>query len=232
MKAFLLAAGLGSRLRPITNTTPKCMVSIGGRPLLYWWMRLLSKHNVDEVLVNTHYLPAMVREFIFDHNKLGHKPYIHEFYESKLLGSGGTVRENQDFVRQEESFLICYADNLTSANLTKLVSLQNQCRGVMTMALFHANKPEQCGIATLDYQKKIVSFIEKPEFPQSDLAYAGIYVASPQLFSFIPTGDVVDFGKDVLPKLVGHMYGCEISDYLLDIGTLDNYAKAQKEWTY
>lgn len=230
MKAFLLAAGLGTRLRPITNTIPKCMVPIAGKPLLAWWMKLFLHHGIDDVLLNTHYLPEPVRAYIHQHNASGEDPYIHEFYEAELLGSGGTVRENYKFVQNDKQFLICYADNLTNADLTKLVSEQQRHGDVLTMALFRSNKPEQCGIATLDMQQKIVSFIEKPDHPQSNLANAGIYVATPKVFDYIPTRDVVDFGKDVLPKLVGHMYGCEINDYLLDVGTLDNYKKAQKEW--
>ena len=230
MKAFLLAAGLGTRLRPITNVFPKCMVPIDGRPLIDWWMQLFAKHNIDEVLVNTHYLPDPVRDYIEVHNRKKERPYIVESYEEKLLGSGGTVRTNIDFVKNEKEFLICYADNLTNLNLTELLQIHRKHNGILTMALFHTNKPKQCGIAVLDEKNCIVEFVEKPALPKGDLANAGVYAVSSDVFSYIPNQPVSDFGKDVLPLLVGRMYGYKIRDYLLDIGTLDNYKKAQEEW--
>ena len=215
MKAFLMAAGLGTRLRPITNTIPKCMVSIKGQPLLGWWMDLFEKHDVSDVLINTHYLPEPVRDFICSYNRQGHKVKIHESYEPVLLGSAGTLRANKRFVESEGSFLICYADNLTNANLSQLVLRHEQVKPVLTMGLFHM----------------ITEFIEKPKHPASNLANAGIYVAGQEIFDYIPCNkDEVDMGKDVLPLLTEKMAGFEIKDYLLDVGTMSNYQKAQEEW--
>lgn len=230
MKAFLLAAGYGTRLRPITEHTPKCMVPICDVPLLAWWMRLFEKHGVSEVIVNTHYLPEAVREFIADYNSQEHSAKLIEFFEPDLLGSGGTVLANRDFVSNDDYFLICYADNLTNANLSELVKHNERNQAILTMGLFHTNKPEQCGIAAVDENGLITEFVEKPENPKSNLANAGIYVASSAIFDYFPDKDVIDFGKDVLPLLVNKMYGFEIKEYLLDIGNLDNYFKAQKEW--
>ena len=127
MKAFLMAAGLGTRLRPITNTIPKCMVPIQGKPLLAWWMDLFEKHGVSDVLINTHYLPESVRKFIDLYNKNPeHHTKMIESYEPILLGSAGTLRKNRDFVVGENSFLICYADNLTNADLTALAAFHKK----------------------------------------------------------------------------------------------------------
>ena len=98
------------------------------------------------------------------------------------------------------------------------------------MALFRTNTPEQCGIAKLDDAGKIVSFVEKPKRPESNLANAGIYVVDKKIFNYIPNKAMVDFGKDVLPLLIGKMYGYEINDYLVDIGTMESYQRAQGEW--
>lgn len=231
MKAFLMAAGLGTRLRPITNTIPKCMVPIKGRPLLAWWMDLFERHNVSDVLINTHYLPEPVRKFICSYNRQGHKVKIYESYESVLLGSAGTLRANKKFVENETSFLICYADNLTNANLSQLVRRHEQVKPVLTMGLFHTNNPTGCGIATVNEKHMITEFIEKPKHPASNLANAGIYVAGQEIFDYIPCNkDKVDMGKDVLPLLTEKMAGFEIKDYLLDVGTMSNYQKAQEEW--
>lgn len=229
MKAYLLAAGLGTRLRPLTDTVPKCLVPICGKPLLQWWMELFDKHGISEVLINTHYLPEPVREFIEENNK-SFPVKLYESYENELVGSGGTVRNNKNFVSEEEDFLIAYADNLTNINLSKLIQFHKTQGCMLTMALFHTNKPKECGIATLDENKKIIEFIEKPKVPKSDLANTGVYVCKKEIFTVMPENGFLDFGKDVLPKLVGLMYGWENKDYLIDIGTIDNYNKAQKEW--
>ena len=229
MKCFLLAAGLGTRLRPITDTTPKCLVPICGKPLLQWWMELFERHRVSDVLINTHYLPDPVREFIDENNKY-FPVKLYESYEEELVGSGGTVRNNKSFVEGEEDFLIAYADNLTNTNLSELIESHRANDGDLTMALFHTNRPKECGIAALDDSHRIIEFVEKPAEPKSDLANAGIYVANKNIFELMPVEGFLDFGKDVLPKLIDKMYGWEVKDYLLDVGTMENYEKAQKDW--
>lgn len=232
MKAFLLSAGLGSRLRPITDTTPKCLVQIAGHPMLDWWGKLLKENGIREVLVNTHYLHIKVHDYIKDFNERQTGITFTEFYEPSLLGSGGTVRENRAFVKDETDFLICYADNLCNVKLKNLIAFHQEKKGLLTMALFRTERPEQCGIAQIDDSGKIIGFIEKPQFPKSNLANAGIYVVNRKIFDVLPNERYVDFGKDVLPMLVGQMYGLEINDYLIDIGTMSNYKKAKREWKY
>jgi len=118
MKAFLLAAGIGSRLRPITDKIPKCLVPINGRPLLYYWLKLFEQHGISEVLINLHHLPDLVFQFLQE-NEFNLK--IHTVFEQELLGSSGTIRSNFDFVCNEREFLICYADNLTNINLGNMI---------------------------------------------------------------------------------------------------------------
>lgn len=231
MKAFLLAAGFGTRLRPLTDTIPKCLIPIQGKPLMKWWLELFAEHGVTEVLVNTHYLAQPVRDFIVEWNARSGLPQVMEYFEETLLGSGGTVAANRSFVGDDENFLICYADNLTNVNLTAFQKFHQTHDGILSMALFYTNLPQQCGIATLDEQRRIVEFEEKPAQPQSNLANAGLYIARRGIFDYLPeNGRQLDFGKDVLPALVRKMYGWQTEGYLLDIGTLENYEKANKEW--
>ena len=231
MKAYLLAAGYGTRLRPITDTVPKCLVPIQGKPLLGWWFELLLRHGVTEVLVNTHYLRASVRAYLDEYDRQATGLTAFEAYEPDLLGSGGTVRANREFVRGERDFLICYADNLTDADLTAFRRCHESHDAPLTMALFHTNVPEQCGIAQTDPAGRIVAFTEKPENPTSDLANAGIYMADSRIFDYMDEDKaVLDFGRDVLPRLVGNMYGWNTEGYLMDIGTLENYKRANEDW--
>lgn len=184
MKAFLLAAGYGTRLKPITDTIPKCMVPICGQPLLGWWFDLLRKHGITDVLVNTHYLPEPVREFMWAYNAKETGLIAHETYEPELLGSGGTIRANRGFVECEKDFLICYADNLTDADLTSFQRFHEEQGTLLTMALFRTNIPEQCGIAELNDKERIIAFEEKPEHPKSNLANAGMYIANSRIFDY------------------------------------------------
>jgi mannose-1-phosphate guanylyltransferase len=228
VKAFLLAAGYGTRLKPITNNKPKCLVPIHDQPLLGWWIKLLKKHNISEVLINTHYLSEQVEQYVASLHETNMK--IHLVHEEELLGSGGTVKSNIDFVNTEEDFLICYADNLTCVDISKLIRFHQSHTDVLTMGLFYTNHPSQCGIAAMDEQNVITEFVEKPMKPKSNLANAGIYVANREIVNIFPNQSIFDFGHNVLPLLTNKMRGYIISEYLLDIGSLTNYKKANEEW--
>ena len=227
MKAFLLAAGLGSRLKPLTDETPKCLISIAGKPLLSYWFALFEKYNVDQVIINLHYLPNKVRDY-FHNNDFNID--INLIYEEKLLGSAGTIKTNADFVENEDEFLICYADNLTNVDLGSMICFHQSHKTLFTLGLFYTNTPQQCGIAKVDENNTVIDFQEKPQKPVSNLAGAGIYITSPEILRYIPDKIPVDIGYDVLPKLIGKMKGYLINEYFLDIGTYENYDKANKDW--
>lgn len=235
MKAFLLAAGLGTRLRPYTDTIPKCLMPICGRPILGIWLDHLATHGVTEVLINTHHLAEKVRDFIASEN--GRNISISLVHEDRLLGSAGTVLNNRSFIQDDSPFLVIYADNLTNADLTGLVDFHKvkSAKGsLFTMGLIRALEPERCGIVTLDENMLITDFTEKPKNPASDLANCGIYVTDQRIFDFfparVPDSGIIDFGFDIIPSLKGKMYGYHINGYLRDIGTLESYRLACDEW--
>jgi mannose-1-phosphate guanylyltransferase len=227
VKAFLLAAGLGTRLRPITDTLPKCLVPICGKPLLGWWIDLFEKYNITEVLINLHYLHEQVVEYVQNHPT---KVKFHFFYEEKLLGSGGTLRHNYWFVEKEENFLVFYSDNLTNLNIGRFMDFHISHNHPFTMGLFRTDVPKSKGIAELDVHGTIISFIEKPKEPRSNLANAGVYAAHPEIIKEIPDKELADIGFDLLPRLQNRMAGIELEDYLADIGTIESLNKAQIEW--
>lgn len=227
MKAFLLAAGLGQRLRPITLHIPKCLVPINGKPLLDYWLRLLTKHNVEEVLINLHYISEKVLDFI---SKQPYPLKIKTYYEKELLGSAGTLNKNRAWVKHQESFFIFYADNLTNIDLNKMLNYHRKYNPILTMGLFRTKNPKECGIAQLNENDWIVDFKEKPNQPASNLANAGIYIVSPDIFNYIDDRNTQqDIGFDVLPKLIGKMKGYIIDEYILDIGTPKQYQQAQQD---
>ncbi len=226
MKAFLLAAGKGTRLQPLTFHTPKCLVSICGKPLVEYWFDLFVHYGIDEILINTSYLSDKVREYINSHSR---DLNITLTYEEELLGSGGTIKKNRDFVEGEKSFFVFYADNFTNINIEKMIKFHNSKKGDFTLALFNVPNPSDCGIVEIDDNKSILSFIEKPEKPLSNLAFAGIMLSSPELMSYFPDEEVFDLGHDVLPKLAGNASGYIIDDYLLDIGTHEKLKQAEND---
>jgi mannose-1-phosphate guanylyltransferase len=226
MNAILLAAGLGTRLKPITNKIPKCLIPINQKPLLQYWVDLFEFHKIERILINLHHFPDKVKEYISKYNGDIEIKYV---FEKILLGSLGTVLQNQWFYENESCFLVCYADNLTNIDLSEIIKYHSSHNQPITMGLFHTNKPEQCGIAVVNKEMLITDFIEKPKEPTSNLASAGIFVIEPQLFhsfSFKEDNLILDFGFDLFPQLVNKMNGFIINDFILDIGTLDNLNEA------
>jgi mannose-1-phosphate guanylyltransferase len=226
MKAILLAAGKGTRLRPITDGMPKCLIPINGKPLLYYWFTLFKKHGISEVLINLHHFANQVNEYVA---KSEFSLDITLAYEEKLLGSAGTIKANSQFIKNERDFFILYADNCTNVDLQHILEFHRSHNALLTMGLFTTDTPRACGIAEVDQTGLITSFVEKSEFPPSNLANAGIFVAAPSILQYFPSKDFIDLGYDVLPNLIGKAYGYPILEYLLDIGTLRNYEQAQSD---
>ncbi|PIR01140.1 MAG: nucleotidyl transferase [Nitrospinae bacterium CG11_big_fil_rev_8_21_14_0_20_45_15] len=226
-KAFVLSAGLGTRLQPLTDTIPKPLIAIDGKPLMDHWLKLFLSHGINSLCINSHHLhDAMIRYV----ETISPEFEVQLVYEEKLLGSAGTLLRNKEFVKGEDEFLVVYADNLTNANLTALAKKHREGEYVATLGLFRTEFPQACGIAEVDENGMVIHFIEKPKEPKSNLAFCGLMVASPKLFEWIPEKIPCDLGKDILPKLSGKMGSYELKEYLRDIGDAMSYEKAQKEW--
>ncbi|HEY2361294.1 MAG TPA: nucleotidyltransferase family protein [Candidatus Angelobacter sp.] len=227
MKAFLLAAGNGTRLRPLTERIPKCLLPIQGVPLLEIWLSNCKAAGITDVLVNTHAHAEAIRQFAAEH-KTGVQMRIVE--EPELLGSAGTLAVNREFVAGEESFFVLYADVLTNVDLRRMLAFHTQKRLPATLGIYQVPDPSRCGIVTMDENAVISNFKEKPTRPAGNWAFAGVMVAGPAFFDFLPDRRPADLGFDVLPKMIGKMAAYAIAEYLLDIGTIANYHHAQQSW--
>lgn len=227
MKAFLLAAGHGTRLRPLTDTLPKCLLSIKGTPLLTIWLEQCRRFGIREVLVNIHSRAAQVREFLAQQATGIHVRVVEE---PALLGSAGTLRANASWVAGEECFWVFYADVLTCTDLNVMMSKHMSRKPAATLGVYRVPTPKRCGIVTLGKDDLVEEFVEKPSRPASDLAFSGLMIATPKLLAAIPTREPCDIGFDLLPQLSGSMIAHRISDYLLDIGTPETYQRAQDTW--
>lgn len=227
-RALILAGGLGTRLRPLTDTVPKCLVPIGGRPLLDYWIDSLARAGVERARINTHYLAETVRAKIAEINSRS-AIALEETYEPELLGSAGTVHANRDLADDTEDLLIIYADNLSDVDLAQFTAFHRGHGAPFSMLLFHAPNPRACGIATLDADATITEFVEKPDVPASDLANAGVYVVTADVFREIADLNTFDLGFDVLPKFVGRMKGFVHDGYHRDIGNAEALAQAETD---
>jgi mannose-1-phosphate guanylyltransferase len=226
MKAFLLTAGLGTRLQPLTNHTPKCLLPIAGRPLIDYWLDLFVRYGINEVLINLHHLPEQVKNYLVNRNFPGR---IHTFFEPELLGSAGTIIVNRQFVDSEPFFFVFYGDNLTNIRIDNWLDFHKARGGDLTLMIYRTNQPQRKGIIELDDNGKVLSFKEKPLHPRSNLASAGMYLATPAIFDvFTKSKFPLDMAYDILPKLIGRMYGMISDDIILDIGTPEDFNLAQQ----
>ena len=216
----------GTRLRPITDTTPKCLVLINGQELLAIWLNRLAEARIGPFLVNTHYLSGQVDDFVEA------SPYRNDIslvHERDLLGTAGTLVANLDFFGDSDGLLI-HADNYCLADFSAFLQAHSnrppEC--VLTMMTFRTETPSSCGIVELDARGVVVGFHEKVAHPPGNLANGAVYILSAELLQLLGTDlrGVTDFSTEVLNCLVGKIYSYETSETFLDIGTLENYAKA------
>ena len=228
MRALLLAAGLGTRLRPLTDTTPKCLVPIKGQALLGIWLERLTQAGIGPFLINTHYLAEQVVSFV------GASPYRNQVRlvnEFELQGTAGTLIANLDFFQREDSLLI-HADNYCLADFKAFqqahASRPPEC--LMTMMTFRTNDPSSCGIVELNDCSVVVGFYEKVAKPPGNLANGAVYIISAELLKRLGTElhTVTDFSTEVLNRFVGQIYSYETSEVFLDIGTPEIYAQANR----
>lgn len=230
MRALLLAAGFGKRLRPLTRRVPKCLVPIDGKPLLGYWLSLLFDGGVEHVLVNLHWLADEVRAYVES------SPYafrVTTVYEDELLGTGGTILKNRSFFN-EDPFMVIHADNLSLFDASSFMErhVNRPSETEITMMTFTATEPSSCGIVEIDSRGIVQSFHEKVANPPGNLANAAVYIVEPSVIAFLSSleKEVIDFSNDVLPHYLGRMNTFHNRVYHRDIGTLDSLETAEKEY--
>lgn len=236
MKAIILCAGRGERLRPLTDTIPKPMVPIDNKPALLYNIELCKKHGILDIAINTSYLSEKIKEYFGDGSKFGVN--IKYSFEKDLLGSSGALNNFKDFFK--ENFIVIYGDNLTNLDLTKLIKYHKKKQGIATICLRKKEKNYKTqSLIFADSELRLTSFLEKPPEEQVQklsgnfkLINSGIYVLSPKIFGYIPSG-FSDFAYDIFPTLIKkneNIYGFLIDDfYFREIGKIAKYLKAKED---
>jgi mannose-1-phosphate guanylyltransferase len=216
MKAMVLAAGLGTRLRPLTYEITKPMVPVLDRPVMAHILDLLDRHSFEQTIANLHYFPDSIREHFGE--RLSYR------YEPELLGTAGGVRACAEFFG-EDPFLVISGDALTDIDLTALAARHRESGGIATLSVKQVPDTREYGVVLHDREGRITGFQEKPHPDEalSDLGNCGIYVFSPEIFDYFPQRPFVDWAQDVFPTLLEndvpfHIH--EVREYWNDVGSL------------
>ncbi|MCW5935487.1 MAG: NDP-sugar synthase [Fimbriimonadia bacterium] len=230
MKAMLLAAGVGSRLDPLTRTVPKPMVPIMNRPVMEHLVILLKKHGFTDIMMNLHYLGDVIKDHFGDGRKWGLK--IHYSEEDQLWGDAGSVKRCQEFF--DDTFIVIGGDDLTDLDVTKLMRYHKEKKALSTIALSLVEDPSEYGIALMNEKGRITRFLEKPkgEMIFSNAANIGIYVLEPDVFDLIPANTPYGFGASLLPMLIERklpLCGFLTSSYWKDVGNLKTYHQSHRD---
>jgi mannose-1-phosphate guanylyltransferase len=230
VRALLLAAGLGTRLRPITDTVPKCLVDINGRPLLDYWIELLIAGGITDVLINLHHLPDLVKSYVAS---CRHAARLSTVHEEALLGTGGTLLSNRHFFGKNAVMLV-HADNLSLFDVRAFIGrYEGRRSGIeITMLTFTTPDPKSCGIVELDHHGIVTAFHEKVSNPPGNLANGAVYIVSPAVVDFLAMlgKEVIDFSTEVLPHFIGRINTFHNAIYHRDIGTPDSLAAARRDY--
>jgi mannose-1-phosphate guanylyltransferase/phosphomannomutase len=227
LKAVIMAGGEGSRLRPLTCDRPKPMVPICDKPMMEYIVELLLEHNVRDLAVTLQYLPEKIKDY-FGNGEDFNVNFVY-FLEDEPLGTAGSVKNASSFL--DETFLVISGDCLTDINLTEAMEFHRRNKALATIVLTPQENPLEYGIVITDEKGKITRFLEKPRWGEvfSDTVNTGIYILEPEVLDYVPAGKKFDFSKDLFPLLMKNdqpLFGCVLSGYWCDIGSIEQYRQA------
>lgn len=230
MNAMVMAAGVGTRLRPLTHVIPKPMVPIVNKPVLEHTLELLSRHSFREIVINLHFHPEMISSYFSNGSKWNLQ--IRYSHEKNLLGTAGGVKKVEKFFK--DTFLIMSGDGLTDVDLGRLVAFHKQKKALATMGLKQVDTRFDYGVTLIDQYDRIERFIEKPSWSDvfANTVNTGIYVFEPEIFRYIPKNKFFDFGHHLWPLLLQKklpIFGYEFKTYWCDIGNLQEYKRAERD---
>lgn len=230
-KAMVMAAGVGSRLDPLTQKIPKPLVPVLNKPVMDILLQKLKDYGVEKVIANTHYLAEQIQNRYSKNSPIDiHFDYIHE---ETLSGTAGGVKKCEFFFDDVEDFIVVSADGLHDADFDKIVKSHKESGCIATMAISAVDHAEVChfGVVVPTKEHYVSEFQEKPSIEEAKSNYinTGIYVFNKRIFDFIPKGEKYDFAKNVFPSLLkaGEKINTyRIYSYWSDIGTIDQYIQS------
>ncbi|HMG72623.1 MAG TPA: NDP-sugar synthase [Pyrinomonadaceae bacterium] len=233
-RAMLLAAGGGTRLKPLTDNRPKPMLPLGGRPLIEHTIRQLVKVGVRDAVINLCHCPEAVIDYFGDGSNFGLN--LTYSVETELLGTAGGLKKVEDFFRGEPFYLM-YGDNLSTCNLSKLAQAHEKHAGIATTALFWKEDVSPHSAVEILGDDRIVKFVEKPKRGEEPSHWfsAGVNVMESRITDYIPTEQYCDIGYYLFPKIIEagqNLYGYYMTEDegLWWIDTPEHYARMSELW--
>jgi len=230
MKAFVMAAGAGTRLRPLTLQIPKPMVPIANKPVIEHTIENLAKHGFTDIVLNLHLFPETIMNYLGNGKKYGIN--LHYSLEKKLMGTaGGLKKVEQHFY---DTFVVMSGDGLSDINLVKALSFHKSKKALATIILKDVDSRFDYGITFTNKNGSISKFIEKPSWGEvfASTVNTGTYILEPQIFDYIPKNKFFDFAKNLWPLLLKKklpLFGYLTDDYWADVGNVNEYRKAAKD---
>lgn len=218
MQAIIMAGGVGSRLRPLTNTLPKPLVNIIDKPVMEYVIENLVAGGVKDIAVTVGYKAEMIMDYFGDGSKWGAK--LCYFLEDVPLGTAGGVKNAKDFIIDD--FIVMSADGLCNIDIKEFSNFHHSHTSKVSMAVRYMQDARGFGLVKADEEGIVTSFAEKPKFAISGLINMGIYAFNKEIMDIIPNGKS-DFSYDIFPKLLGDIRVFNPNCFWSDIGTLSEY---------
>ncbi|MBE4907975.1 nucleotidyltransferase family protein [Bacillus luteolus] len=229
MKGVIIAGGKGKRLRPLTDNLPKPMVPLLNKPVMEYSIDLLKQHGITSIAITTHYLSKNIKDYFGDGSRLGVS--LSYFHENQPMGTAGGIQNAKDFLN--EPFIVVSGDILTDINLTEAIQYHLEKGALLTILLKEVENPLQYGLVQTDDKGIVCRFLEKPlewEDVFTNTVNTGIYIVSPNIFSYWGSETFYDFSHDLFPKLIENkegLYGFLCNGYWSDIGCYERYRQTE-----
>ena len=226
---MLLAAGAGTRLRPLTYQLPKPLIPVANRPVIHYVLENLARHGIKEIIVNLFAHADQIRSYCGDGSRWGLR--IQYSHEPTLMGTAGGLKKVESFFKGD-SFFVMSGDGLSDINLSEMLAFHKKKRAFATMAVKSIEERFDYGVTLAEKNGKIKGFLEKPSWGDvfSNTVNTGIYLFEPEVFKYIPKNKVYDFGHHLWPKLLKSgrpIYAHALNSYWTDVGNLAEYRKSQ-----
>ncbi len=232
MRAMVICAGEGTRLRPLTQSLPKPLVPVANRPVLEYTLLNLKKHGITDVIINLSHSNKKVQEYFKDGSSLGLQLFYS--FEKELLGTAGGVKNAEHYFLSDSdpNVLVVSGDNLTDIDFSNLIQFHNKKKSDFSIAVTAVDSRFEYGVTLFGKDARIEKFLEKPTWGDifCNTVNSGIYIFKKEILKEIPKNRFYDFGHDLLPKLLlkkKALYGYKFDAYWTDIGTLAEYKKSQ-----
>lgn len=233
MKAIIVAGGKGERLRPLTNTLPKPMLEVAGKPILEHTINLLKNYGINDFIISVCYLSEKIKEYFGNGKKFDiNIKYIYE-KEDFPLGTAGNILEARMFI--DSTFIVTYADILRELNIADMIKFHKAKKAFATLNVYKRFGDNPKSIIAFNKNKKITSFVERPktdnEIKNFVWSNGSFYIFEPEIFDFITDSKFIDFGKDILPRILQQkkeIYSYPSDGMLIDIGNFEKLSKARE----